>query len=184
MKTSPQAAARRYARALLDVAVAQGDPAALRGDLESAARLYRGNAELRRALGLPGVGAEKRKKLAAALFGGRASALFLRLMDLLAEKDRAPLLPFIADSYAQADNERLGILAAEAVTATPLDDNQTAALREALQKASGRQIALAVKQDAQLLGGLVVTFGGRTYDGSVRAQLATLKQRLLTGAGA
>lgn len=184
MKTSPQSAARRYARALLDVAVAQGDPAALRADLESASTLYRRTPELRSALTLPGIGPEKRKKLAAALFAGRASALFLRLLELLAEKDRAQLLPLIADAYASADNERRGILAAEAVTATPLDDSQTAALRAALQQASGQQIALATRLDASLLGGLVVTLRGRTYDGSVRAQLATLKQRLLTGAGA
>jgi F-type H+-transporting ATPase subunit delta len=103
---------------------------------------------------------------------------------VLAAKDRVRLLPFIADAYAQADNERLGILAAEAVTATPIDETQTALLRVALQKASGRQIDLATRLDARLLGGLVVTLAGRTYDGSVRAQLATLKQRLLTGAGA
>ncbi len=184
MKTSPQAAARRYARALLEVAVAQGDPAVLRADLESAAKIYRQNAELRTALSLPGIGADRRKKLIAALFSGRAGALFLRLTELLAEKDRAPLLPLIADAYAQVDNDRLGILAAEAVTATPLDDAQTAALRAALQHASGHQIALATRLDASLLGGLIVTLGGRTYDGSVRTQLATLKQRLLTGAGA
>ena len=183
MKTSPQAAARRYARALLDVAVAQGDPAALRADLESGARLYRQNAELRTALALPGIGADKRKKLAVALFGGHAGTLFLRLLELLAEKDRATLLPLIADAFATADNERRGILAAEAVTATPLDETQTAAIRGALQTASGRQIALTTRLDTSLLGGLVVTLGGRTYDGSIRAQLAALKQRLLTGAG-
>jgi F-type H+-transporting ATPase subunit delta len=184
VKTSPQAAARRYARALLDVAVAQGDPAALRADLLSAAQSYRRNAELRSALTLPGVGADRRQKLVAALFTGRAGVLFLRLVQVLAAKDRVRLLPFIADAYAQADNERLGILAAEAVTATPIDETQTALLRVALQKASGRQIDLATRLDARLLGGLVVTLAGRTYDGSVRAQLATLKQRLLTGAGA
>lgn len=184
MKTSPQAAARRYARALLDVAVAAGDPAAVRSDLDSAAQVYRQNAELRAALNLRGLGPDRRKKLVGALFAGRASALFLRLVELLAEKDRLPLLPLIADAYAQADNDRLGILAAEAVTATPLDEAQAAALRAALQQSSGRQISLRARLDASLLGGLVVTLGGRTYDGSVRTQLATLKQRLLTGAGA
>lgn len=184
MKTSPQAAARRYARALLEVAVAEADPAAVRADLESAAQIYRHNAELRTALNLRGIGPDRRKKLVAALFAGRASVRFLRLVELLAEKDRIPLLPLIADAFAQADNDRLGILAAEAVTATPLDDAQAAALRAALQQASGQQIALAARLDASLLGGLVVTLGGRTYDGSVRTQLATLKQRLLTGAGA
>jgi F-type H+-transporting ATPase subunit delta len=184
VKTSPQAAARRYARALLDVAVAKGDPDAVRADLESSAQLYRQNAELRAALNLRGIGPERRKKLVAALFAGRASASFLRLVELLAEKDRVPLLPLIADAYAQVDNDRLGILAAEAVTAVALDEAQVAALRAALQQASGRQISLKARLDASLLGGLIVTLGGRTYDGSVRTQLATLKQRLLTGAGA
>ena len=179
----PQAAARRYARALFEVAQAKGQVQPLRDELHALAKLLADQPELSRALLHSRLGAERRQRLVRALFSGRGSELLSRLLALLAERDRLSLLPELAEAYARAVNEHAGVLSAEAVSAAPLDDAQSGTLRSALKTATGREVELRARVDPALLGGLVVTVGGRTYDGSVRAQLALLRERLVRGAG-
>lgn len=184
MKRSPHAAARRYAQALLEVALAKADPGAVRRELHETAELLAANRALLAALTHPGLGAERRQKLVKAVFGGRVSELMERLLALLAGRDRLALLPHIATAFAHAWNEQRGVVAAEAVSAIPLEPAQQGALARALETAAGRQVELTTRTEPGLLGGVVVTMGGRTYDGSVRAQLQMLRRRLMGGARA
>jgi F-type H+-transporting ATPase subunit delta len=180
MKQSPQAAARRYARALLEVAVAKGDPDGLRRELEQTAALIQSNDELRRALTQAGLGSERRRRVVKAVFAS-GSELLQRLLGLLAERGAIALVPQLAAAYDRQWNEHRGRVQAEAASAMPLDEAQREALAAALTRATGREVDLKTRVDAAVLGGLVVTMGGRTYDGSVRTQLQQLRQRLVRG---
>lgn len=182
MKQPPQRAARRYAKALLDVALAQGDAAPLLAELRQADRLVGGNRELRAALLHPGLGGERRQRLLAAVFG-EASAVLRRLMALLADRNRVALLPHIAEAFAEAWNEHRGVVSARAVSAIALEKDQEQRLAAALREATGREVELTTAVDPAVLGGLVVSFGGRTYDGSVRGRLEGLRRTLGLGAG-
>jgi F-type H+-transporting ATPase subunit delta len=181
MKQSPQAAARRYARALLDVAQKQGDATTFRGELEQLSGTIAGHKELAALFFRPGLGAERRAKLVNAVFGGRVSELASRLLGLLAERDRLALLPTITEAFVRLHNESRGVLPAEARSAVALDAAQQDALAAALKRATGRDIELKLAVDPSVLGGLLVTMGGRTYDGTVRRQLQSLRQRLSQG---
>jgi F-type H+-transporting ATPase subunit delta len=182
MKPAAAGSARRYARALLDVALAQGDPAALREDLRRGAALLSAERELSGVLAHPGVPADRRRAIAKAVFAGRSSPLMERLVDLLAERGRVALLPEIESAFAEAWNAHRGVVAAEATSAVALDPAQVQALGGALRTVSGREVELRQRVDPAVLGGVVVRMGERTYDGTVRAQLAGLRQRLLHGA--
>lgn len=183
MKPALESAARRYARALLDVALEKGDPAQLREELRAVEGLLRDNRDLELALTHPALGAERRRGLVRAVLAGRGvSALLERLLDLLAERARLALLPGIAAAYEAAFNAERGVVAALAVTAQPLDAAQREALTQALRQASGRDVELTTSVDPTTLGGVLVRMGGKTYDGTVRRQLARLRERLVLGA--
>lgn len=49
---------------------------------------------------------------------------------------------------------------------------------EKLERLTGKKIRLQLKQDPSLIGGVVVRVGDTVYDGSVRQQLAALRERL------
>jgi F-type H+-transporting ATPase subunit delta len=180
MTGTVSALARRYARALLDVAAHEGAqvPLALRDELRAFAPLLTGHAELRQALQQPGLGAEPRRRVLAALAdraGG--SALLRKLVEVLASRDRTALLPDIAEAYAVLANAAQGVVMAEAVSAVALPDAQARALALALGGPSG-PAELRCRVDPELVGGLLVQAGGQTYDGTVRTRLATLRRRL------
>jgi F-type H+-transporting ATPase subunit delta len=107
------------------------------------------------------------------------SAPLTKLLLMLADRDRLALVPDLHEVYQERLREHQQILQAEVTTAAPLDDQHTAALRSRLQAATGRQIMLTTKVDPSLIGGLVARIGSTVYDGSVSAQLAKMRERLL-----
>jgi F-type H+-transporting ATPase subunit delta len=181
----PRAAgvARRYARALLDVVLQQGDPEALRGEMRQAVATLAGHQELRAALEHPAQSSEAKKKLVGAVWGVSTSPVMARLMGLLAERGRIALLPAIEESFGALWNAHRGVVAAEAVSAVALDEAQTRGVAEALRRATGKDVELQTRADAALLGGLLVRMAGRTYDGTVRGRLRALRERLVGEAG-
>jgi F-type H+-transporting ATPase subunit delta len=171
--------ARRYARALLDVAREKGEAEGLRTELQDMAGALAGHKDLAALLANPAVSAERKRKLVAAVASrAKASDLLTRLLALMGERDRLELLPMVAAAYARMWNAHRGVVAAEAVSATPLDETQTRAVAKALGAATGREIDLTSRVDPRLLGGMLVHMEGRTYDGSVRARLVALKRTL------
>jgi len=158
----------------------KADGQAFRTDLEEAARIFLGNPELARVLQNPAVGADIKKKVLAAVWARvKPQELTERLVDLLVARDRLPLMRGIAEAYAEIWNERRGFVAAEAVAALRLSASQKDALVEALRKGSGRAVDLAERVEPEVLGGLLVRLGGKTYDGTVRGRLGALRAMLV-----
>jgi F-type H+-transporting ATPase subunit delta len=180
VKGAPRALARRYARALVDVAQASGPQAMLelRDELQAFAPQLQSHEGLRRALEHPALPAEQKKRVVLALAeSAGATPLLRKLVELLAARNRLQLLPDVAGAYAELASAAQGIVTAEVVSATPLPDAQKQALVAALGGGGGG-VELRTEVDPALVGGLVVRLAGRTYDGSVRARLAALRQRL------
>lgn len=172
--------ARRYARALLDVAREKGDPARVREGLSAVKATLDASAELRRVLTHPALPVDKQAKVADALWAG-LDELTRRLLRLLLERRRLALVPEIERAYGEMWNESRGVVSAEAVSASALTPEQAAALEAALARVTGRAVEMRSEVQAALVGGLLVRLQGRTYDGSVRTRLRLLKQRLAGG---
>ncbi len=177
---SSRASAARYARALLDVSIAEADPVRIGEQLASFTALVGEHAVLRDALNNPGVPAVAKQKLVGEL-SGRLSLLppLAKLLRMLAERDRLALLTDLNDVYQERLREHQQILPAEVTTAAPLDAAHADALRARLQSATGKQVTMTTKVDPALIGGLVARIGSTVYDGSVAAQLARMRDRLL-----
>ena len=183
MTRSAPGTARRYARALLDVALEKGEAEALRAELAGMVALIAAHPDLKALLANPAVSVERKKKLVGAVAArARASDILTRLLAIMGERDRLDLLPMVEAAYAKLWNAHRGVVAAEAVSAVPLDETQTRAVEGALGKATGKGVDLKSRVDPRLLGGMLVKMEGRTYDGSVRARLLALR-RTLAGTG-
>jgi F-type H+-transporting ATPase subunit delta len=177
MRGASRGVARRYARALFEVADGE-QRAALRGELEAALAALREHAELERALLHPAVSADAKKAIVGAAFRD-ASPLVVRVLELLATRGRLPLLPAIVEEYARALLAAAGVERAELVTATPLAAAEAERVRKALEAALGKGIELDARLDPELLGGVLVKVGGRHFDGTLRGRLAALRGRLV-----
>jgi F-type H+-transporting ATPase subunit delta len=174
-------AAKRYARALFDVAMAERtDVAAVEGELSSFAALVAGNDALQRILGHPAIPAPRKRAVVEQLLASSPVAPVLsRVLLLLADRDRLILLPELAEAYHARLLDHRQVVRAEVTTAMPLPDDRVAALQEGLARATGRQVLLNVRVDPSIVGGAIARIGSTVYDGSITTQLEKMKQRLV-----
>ncbi len=188
------ALSKRYARALVE---AVGEPQAPPGpaaetaareleaagrDLDAFAQLLHEHRDLRAFFANPAVQRREKEavlaRLAASLELGTLVTTFLRL---LLEKGRLGHFEVIVRMYRDLMDERLGRTRAEVITAAPLDEATQGRLAERLAAVAGKTVVLDTRTDAGLLGGMVARMGGTVYDGSLRAQLARVREQLLRG---
>lgn len=175
-------AARRYARALLELAQEEGALEQFDDDLARIAGLIGSNAELREVLLNPVFEVEARKRivreLAAKLSVGPLVANFLCL---LIDKQKLGQLPEIVRVYRGLVDRAAGRIQAQLVAAVALDGQVSARVAAELSKWTGKQVRLETKVDAELIGGVVARVGGLVLDASLRTQLEELRERLARG---
>ena len=188
MKASSRGASRRYAQALLDVARKLSDAGAVRAELRAIDDLVSEHRELALLLVNPAVKAARKQAIldevldrAAGAAGKPAAQLARRLAALLIQRNRLALLPTIEHVFTELWNKEREIVVASAISAVPLDEEQTRAIAAAVEKATGRKAEVTTRVDSSVIGGVKLLMRGRTYDGTVKAQLDALRRRL-TGA--
>lgn len=177
------AVARRYARGLMGAVLELG---AEGQGLEDVARDLSALADtVARFNGLelvvlnPAIDSDRKaavlSEVATELGAGEVTRRFLRV---LAEHERLDHLGAVAELYAGLVDEHRGIINAAITSPAPLDDTALNDLEERLAQSTGRTVRLAASTDPSLLGGLTTKIGDVVYDGSLRHQLARLREQM------
>ncbi len=164
-----------YARAMFDVARAEGNLARIGDELYRFARALEGSDELRTALTDPHLPVGKRQQIVEDLLGGRAEPTTVSLIGMAVGTGRGRELPAIIDSLAEMSAAESGKAVAEVRSPIELSADQRTRLAAAVQQATGKQVEIKVVIDPSVLGGLVTTVGDTVIDGSVRTRLEQLK---------
>ncbi len=176
-----QIVARRYAQALYEEAARDQRVESIDEDMALIRESLEGSRDLVLFFESPVISRQKKQDVVQALFGSRVQPMTMNFLRLLIEKKREDLFPDVVHAYRVLRDEQLGVVAAHARAAFPLSSEEQARLEQALERKAGSRIRLTVEQDPGLVGGLVVRIGDMVYDGSVRHQLATLRERMETG---
>jgi F-type H+-transporting ATPase subunit delta len=168
-----------YARALFEIARAEGTIDEVEDELFRFARTYESSDTLREALTDEMVPAAMRQAVVEDLLGGgKATPTTVQLVSMVVGSGRGRDLPAIIDSLVQRASSAKNLEVAEVRTAVPLTDDQQDRLKAALTNATGKQVNLKVIVDPSVLGGVVATVGDTVIDGSVRTRVDQLKSRL------
>jgi F-type H+-transporting ATPase subunit delta len=171
----------RYANALASVVKAQNlDATAAQHQLKDFDGTLSGSRELREVLANPSIPSQQKLNVLDALAG--RLGMFRQVRNFIAVViDHGRLAEFgemVAD-FAVVSDEQSGLAKAEITSAYPLNDADKAELEAQVAKLAGGRIRATYREDKSLLGGAVVKIGSTVYDGSIRAQLSELKQRLV-----
>ena len=180
---SARTSATRYAQALLDVAVQESDPAQVEKDLAAIVSAIAGHAELRRVLTSPGTPQASRVGVVNALSErAQVQRPVARLLAMLADRGRLELLPDLLEVYQERLLAHNNVVRATVTSATPLAPATLGALEASLSGLTGKKVQLEATVDPAIVGGVVTRIGGTVYDGSIRTQLAKMRQRLVENA--
>lgn len=175
--------AKRYARALFQLASAEKQTEAYGRQLADFAQAWSASAELRGVFENPAYGPDARKKVVVGLAERLGAGTTLKNgLQLLAERGRLKFIAEIADAFAALAEEGAGVVRAEIVTATDLPESYFAQVERTLAASTGKKVVLVRKKDPALLGGVVTKVGEKVYDGSLRARLMDLRSQMLAAA--
>jgi F-type H+-transporting ATPase subunit delta len=173
--------ARRYAKALLAIGIQQQSFDAMGRELDRTAETFHASPELRTTLTNPVFPLSKRRMVLEEMARRLALSPMVRnFVMLLLDKGRISALPDIARVHRTLVDEYAGRVRASITSARPIDAALAERLQTMLEKRSGKTVIMEKKEDPTLLGGLVAQLGDLVFDGSVRTQLATMKEELLT----
>ena len=171
--------ARRYAKALFDLAVEQGKVEAWAQSLATLKEAVDVSPELRDVLVNPIYTREQRRAIGGKIAAGlRLDPEPSNLLYLLGDRNRLAYLGALVDVFRDLADQKLGRLRARIVSAVPLDASNAQAIADKLARATRAQVILDRSVDPALLGGVVAQVGSLTYDGSVRSQLEELRRAL------
>lgn len=167
-----------YARALFEVAAAEGTIDEVEDELFRFARSFESSDALRTALTDEQIPVAKRQAIIEDLLGGKATTTTTQLVSMVVGSGRGRDLPAIIDQLVARASSAKNLEVAEVRTAVALTDDQQHRLAAALTNATGKQLNLKVVVDPSVLGGIVATVGDTVIDGSVRTRIDQLKSRL------
>jgi F-type H+-transporting ATPase subunit delta len=170
----------RYAHALAQVVDAAKLTAAdVQSQLADFGATLSESAQLREVLADPSIPVPQKIKVLDAIVARTGYAKPVRnFLAVLIEHDRITAFAEIAASYASIADDEQGIHHAEITTARDLDESSRNALESKVRSIAGGKLTATYKQDATLLGGAIIRIGSTVYDGSIRGQLARLKETL------
>ncbi|MCC6442058.1 MAG: ATP synthase F1 subunit delta [Armatimonadetes bacterium] len=170
--------AKRYAAALFQEAVKEGNVTQVEADLRLISATLGSMPELRAFYRQPMVPPARKKSASEVLFEGKVQDLTLRFLSLLIDKRREETLPQIWPEFEALSNEALGIAVAHVTTAVPMTHDQAARLQAKLQEVTGKAVRMEARIDPAIIGGVRVRMGDTVMDGSIQGALAALSERL------
>lgn len=175
MRASDRVLALRYAKALFMAAQEKGEEARVQADLAGSHGVL---LDCLPVLRHPRVSAADKKKRLSEVLGGRVSQTTLRFLELLIDKKRFDLLPFVSAHFGRLIAEKNNLVKALVRAARPLSAQAQERLKRGLQEFAGKNVELEVREDPEIIGGLVVRLGDWVMDSSLRGQLRRLKEAM------
>jgi F-type H+-transporting ATPase subunit delta len=170
--------AKRYAKALFEVAKEKGLISQVEDELKSVASVIKGHADLQKFLNHPSIGASVKKDLLKQIFEGKVSEPVWNTLQVLIDKGREAIVPALLNDYVKIANEAQGLANATVYTAFALNEKQIAEIAAYFKKITGKSLRVETVIDPKLLGGIQVRIGDRLYDGSLSGKLDRLAKSL------
>ncbi|MBC8208611.1 MAG: F0F1 ATP synthase subunit delta [Desulfobulbaceae bacterium] len=171
--------ARRYAKAIFMVGTEEEKYEEYNGTLQGLADLYVSNPDVVDALTNPLYPLDVRQKVMSGMVTSmEVDTPMANFLNLLVEKKRASILPEIAEEFKAMVDDVKNVSHGTVVSAVELDDALQGKIRETLEKLTGKKVELTTTIDSSIIGGIVAQVGDLVLDGSIRTQLASLKDSI------
>jgi F-type H+-transporting ATPase subunit delta len=170
--------AQRYAKALLESALAEGVEDRLAGEASALAEALGDDRDVKRFLTEPLSSAEDKLGVLLSAFPEPPHQLLKSFLRTVMENRRERFLPLMLKEFLKLMRENRGEVSAELTTAFKLDARQRKLIEKELSAKLNRSVELIPMVDRQIIGGAKLRVGDTVYDGSLRNSLKRLEESL------
>jgi len=169
----------RYATALFELARDEKSVDALVADLAKFDAMLAESDDLRRLVRSPVFTADSQSKaLAAVLDKAEIAGIAAKFLKVLTANRRLFAVADVIRAFRALVAKFKGEATADVTVAEALSDTNLDTLMVALMSVTGKDVALNVKVDPSIIGGLVVKLGSRMVDSSLRTKLNSIKHAM------
>src|SRR4030095_16309572 len=157
---SVQTVARRYASALADVVLEQGEAREVQEELTAWERLFQSSDNLQEVFRNPTIALDqKRAVLNKLIERARPRSTTVNFLKVLLQNQRLTELPEINRKLAEILDQRSGMVAASVTTARPVPVSSQESLKKTLSALTRKKVRVDFEQDSELIGGVVTRIG-------------------------
>ena len=174
-----QVSGKRYGQAVFELAREQDRTVLWGQDLALVAEAFE-DTDFISLLKHAGVSAEDKRSAVETVLGG-ASPMVQNMVNLLVARGLVDAVPDACREYAELLDRQEGRQRVEVTTAVPLSPQEVDRITSFISGLIGREVVVTARVDEEILGGLVIQIGDRLLDGSARARLDGLRERLASG---
>ena len=173
-----QLSGQHYAKAMFDLALENNQVEPWGEDLVLVAEAFQDTdfVALMKHADMPT--ADKLSATASVLAG--VNPMVRNLVDLLVSKNAIDTIVGVHTGYTELLDQHLGRQRVEITTAVQLEDAETTRISQFVSELVQREVVLTTRVDESILGGMVIQIGDRLLDGSIKARLDGLRNRLHT----
>lgn len=167
--------AKRYARALFELAVERGIVEKIRQEIDLFNRSLETNTDFRHFLNSQEVSKSDKKKTIERLFQDRVSNVFFNFILVLLRKNRQSIFTAIVRQFEILFDKYKKKVRASTITAIPMDEATLFDLKTRLSETYKADVEIENKIDPDILGGIIIKVDGQVFDGSVQGQLKRIR---------
>lgn len=167
-----------YARAIVELASGEGALETLEDELLVVARAVDSHEELRQRLTDIHLPVAQRLAFVESQALEAAHPTTRAVLAMLIAANRAGDLSAIASEVAERAAASREEELAEVFVAVPLDDSQQRALKEALERATGKRLDVKVYVDESVVGGVRAKIGDTVIDGSLARRIERMRTQV------
>lgn len=169
-----------FAQSLLDLAQErqQAEPAGQ--ELRDVRQVVESDPMFRAFLTDPAIARADRDAVIERVFGSQLSPLVHNFLKVAVDRGAAGLIPQMSEAYDDLLDELLGKVEADVTVAQRLSPEDLELVRQRIGQALKKDVVVYQYVDEEIIGGMVIRVGDQLIDGSVRAQLDDMRDRLLS----
>ena len=173
---------RSYAAALFDLGEKHGAHDDLAAGLNTLTQILDSDATVRGFLHTPKIEVARKQEVLRGALGAHVSPLFMNFIMVVLQKRRQRLLRDIARAYGELLDVKMNRVHAQVTLAHEPDDATETRIAAELSRIMGKPVVPHVHVNPDILGGIVVRYGDRIMDGSLRRRLVGLRHSLMDAA--
>lgn len=170
--------ARVYGDSLYDLASEEKLTDAILEQMQEVKEIFRENPEYVTLLSEPSIKKDERTDLIDKAFGEDAEKYLVNFLKILCEKNILREYEGCVEEFTKRYNADHGIIEAVVTSAVALSSDRKKALKEKLEKVSGKKVSLVTKVNPAVIAGIKVELEGVEMDGSVQGRLGDISKKL------
>lgn len=142
-------------------------------------KIFSQNPEFIKLMGTPTIPVDEKIALCKELGkDGGISELSGNLLCVLAERSRMSCFSGIVKQFREMYNDKFKLADIVVTSSEPLSADMKEKISAKMSQVIGKTVTVIEKVDPNIIGGIVIDYGSRRYDGSVKARLNALKAEL------